>query len=369
MTSSSKNALTPYLKKLVVEPPTLEPKDLSKALELIFSDIPSDIQTAAFLSCLRLRGLDQEADYIAAAVTTVLHFAKTIPPELVDSKGYIDIVGTGGDGQNTFNVSTSSAIVAAGMGLPVCKHGGKASTSSSGSGDLLKSLGVDLSHVNEVTTPEIVKKSKFCFLFAPSFHPGMGLVAHIRSQLGVPTIFNILGPLINPIPLRARVLGVYSEKLGESYAQAASILAKKNQTHEKTMVVFGEIVLDEISPIGYTKTWTIDKSGKIERNRISPKDFGLPEHDLSTVKSGTPQQNAEILSHILNQDNDEFKVKQDSNNHPLVDYILMNSAAVAVVSGIADNWVDGVALAKESIVSGAAKKALEDFQNSSKEVL
>ena len=340
MTTSSKNALTPYLKKLVVEPPTLEPKDLSEALELIFSDIPSDIQTAAFLSCLRLRGLDQEADYIAAAVTTVLHFAKTIPPELVDSKGYIDIVGTGGDGQNTFNVSTSSAIVA-----------------------------VDLSHVNEVTTPEIVKKSKFCFLFAPSFHPGMGLVAHIRSQLGVPTIFNILGPLINPIPLRARVLGVYSEKLGESYAQAASILAKKNQTHEKTMVVFGEIVLDEISPIGYTKTWTIDKSGKIERNRISPKDFGLPEHDLSTVKSGTPQQNAEILSHILNQDNDEFKVKQDGNNHPLVDYILMNSAAVAVVSGIADNWVDGVALAKESIVSGAAKKALEDFQNSSKEVL
>ena len=162
---------------------------------------------------------------------------------------------------------------------------------------------------------------------------------------------------------------MYSEKLGESYAQAASILAKKNQTHEKTMVVFGEVVLDEISPIGYTKTWTIDKSGKIERNRISPKDFGLPEHDLSTVKSGTPQQNAEILSHILNQDNDEFKVKQDGNNHPLVDYILMNSAAVAVVSGIADNWVDGVALAKESIVSGAAKKALEDFQNSSKEVL
>ena len=146
---------------MVVEPPTLEPKDLSKALELIFSDIPSDIQTAAFLSCLRLRGLDQEADYIAAAVTTVLHFAKTIPPELVDSKGYIDIVGTGGDGQNTFNVSTSSAIVAAGMGLPVCKHGGKASTSSSGSGDLLKSLGVDLSHVNEVTTPEIVKNQSF----------------------------------------------------------------------------------------------------------------------------------------------------------------------------------------------------------------
>lgn len=357
--TTTRNVLTPFLKKLVNEPPTLTPEDLSEALRLIFKDVASDIQTGAFLSALRLRGLDQEANYIAAAVNTVLEFAKTIPPEKVDPKGYIDIVGTGGDGQNTFNVSTSSAIVAAGMGLPVCKHGGKASTSTSGSGDLLKSLGVDLSKVDESTTPEIVAKSNFCFLFAPSFHPGMGLVAHIRSQLGIPTIFNILGPLINPIPIQSRILGVYSEKLGESYAHAASILAKQSKVHVKTMVVFGEVVLDEISPVGQTKIWTIDQEGHITRGKISPKDFGLPEHELSTVKSGTPEENAKVLLQILNQEG-EYVIKKD--NHPLVDYILMNSAALAVVTGLASNWLDGMELAKQSIKSGSALKALEDLK-------
>ncbi|EGW35790.1 anthranilate phosphoribosyltransferase [Spathaspora passalidarum NRRL Y-27907] len=359
---SSKNVLTPYIKSLLLDPPTLTPNDLSEVLRIIFKGIPSEIQTSAFLSVLRLRGLDQEANFIAAAVNTVLEFAKNIPAEEVDPAGYIDIVGTGGDGQNTFNVSTSSAIVAAGMGLPVCKHGGKASTSTSGSGDLLKSLGVELSSVNQTTTPQIVKNSKFCFLFAPSFHPGMGTVAHVRSQLGIPTIFNILGPLINPIPIQARVLGVYSEKLGESYAQAASILARSSNIHKRTMVVFGEVVLDEISPIGYTKYWLVEQDGVITTGRISPGDFNLPEHDLSLVKSGTPQENAEVLLHILRQDQEEYIVK-DKDNHPLVDYILMNSAALAVVSGLADNWIAGVELAKKSIVSGAAINALEDFKS------
>lgn len=367
---NNKNVLTPYIKALMVDPPNLSPNDLSSVLKCIFEGVPTDVQTAAFLSILRLRGLDQEANFIAAAVTTVLDFAKNIPPETVDTEGYIDIVGTGGDGQNTFNVSTSSAIVAAGMGLPVCKHGGKASTSTSGSGDLLKSLGVDLCNINEKTTPEIVKKSKFCFLFAPSFHPGMGTVSHVRSQIGIPTIFNILGPLINPIPIKARVLGVYSEKLGESYAHAASILAQKSKIHKRTMVVFGEVVLDEISPIGSTKYWMIEGDGVIQRGTISPHDFGLPEHELETVKSGTPQENADILLHILRQDDPQYIVHDEPNaNHPLVDYILMNSAAVAVIAGLAENWKHGVQLAKQSIVSGEALKALKDFQSAVNDIV
>lgn len=357
---SNNNILTPYIKSLFMDPPNLTPGDLGVALRCIFRGIPSDIQTAAFLTALRMRGLDQESKYIAAAVTAVLEFSNVIPPELVDEEGYIDIVGTGGDGQDTFNVSTSSAIVAAGMGLPVCKHGGKASTSTSGSGDLLKCLGVNMMNVDHGTTPEIVKKSKFCFLFAPAFHPGMGKVTHIRSQLGVPTIFNILGPLINPIAIKARILGVYSEKLGEAYAAAASILAKESKVHQKTMVVFGEIGLDEISPTGYTKTWTIDKTGSITTDRICPADFGLPEHDLKKVKSGTPEQNAELLLHILRQDEPEFKVRD--TNHPIVDYILMNSAALAVVSGAASSWTEGVQQAKDAIASGRALAALEAFK-------
>lgn len=358
----SKNILTPYIKSLMMEHPNLTPEDLSTVLKLVFRGIPSDVQTAAFLTGLRLRGLDHEPDYIAAAVGTTLEFSDAIDPQTVSSEGYIDVVGTGGDGQNTFNVSTSAAIVAAGMGLPVCKHGGKASTSSSGSGDLLKHLGVDLSVVNATTTPEIVKNSQFCFLFAPSFHPGMGKVAGIRGQLGIPTIFNILGPLINPIPIRARILGVYSEKLGESYALAAAKLAASNAAHIRTMVVYGEVGLDEISPTGNTKYWMVQTDGTIEKGSVCPRDFNLPEHTLSLVRSGTPQQNAETLYHILRQDNSEFKIK-DKDNHPIVDYILMNSAALAVVADIASSWQEGVEIAKRAITSGQALKELDNFKS------
>ncbi|KAK8443277.1 anthranilate phosphoribosyltransferase [Candidozyma auris] len=358
---STKNVLTPYIKSLFLEPPNLTPTDLSTVLKSMFRGIPSDIQSAAFLTALRMRGLDHEPEFIAAAVQTILEFSDHIPPQLVAKEGYVDIVGTGGDGQNTFNVSTSAAIVAAGMGLNVCKHGGKASTSTSGSGDLLKCLGVDLSVVNKDTTPAIVKKSNFCYLFAPSFHPGMGKVAHIRSQMGIPTIFNILGPLMNPIPLRARILGVYSEKLGESYAVAAAQLAQRSPAHERTMVVWGEIGLDEISPTGNTKCWLVDEKGEITRTVISPKNFKLPEHSLASVRSGTPEENAETLLHILRQDSPKYMLK--TINDPLVDYILMNSAAVAYVAGLARDWEEGMALAVDSIKSGKAAKALEDFKS------
>ncbi|KAK7686802.1 hypothetical protein QCA50_009875 [Cerrena zonata] len=361
MASQSKNVLTPYIKSLLLNPPNLSPADLETVLRYMFKGIPSTVQMASFLTALRLRGLDHDPKYIAAAAQVLIEFASKVDPESLHLEGYIDIVGTGGDGQNTFNVSTSSAIVASGMGLRVCKHGGKASTSTSGSGDLLKCLGVDLSSVNSTTTADIVKKTNFCFLFAPSFHPVMGKVASIRAELGIPTIFNILGPLINPMPLRARILGVYSENIGESYAQAVSEMVKSSKHHERTMIVHGKIGLDEISPVGFTKCWIIDKDGDITINYISPKDFDLPDHNIDTVKSGTPEENAKTLLHILRQDHEDFKIK-DSGNHPIVDYILLNSAALAVVSGLCTSWVEGVELAKESIRSGAANSELESFK-------
>lgn len=361
---SSPNVLTPYIKSLFLEHPNLTPNDLANCLRFIFKGLVNDTQIAAFLTALRMTGLDHKPEYIAAAVSTILEFSNVISPDLVAPEGYIDIVGTGGDGQNTFNVSTSAAIVAAGIGLPVCKHGGKASTSTSGSGDLLKCLGIDLMHVTAETVPEIVKSSNFCFLFAPAFHPGMGKVAAIRGQLGIPTIFNILGPLINPIPLKAKVLGVYSEALGEAYAEATAKLEAERKIHQKSIVVFGEIGLDEVSPIGFTKIWIVDEDAKITKSRISPLDFGLPEHELSLVKSGTPEENAEILLHILHQDKPEYRIKKEgANNHPLVDYILMNTAILAFASGKASNWKEGVELARVSIVSGSALKALDGFKD------
>lgn len=358
---SSKNVLAPYIKSLLLQPPNFTPGDLVTVLRLIFKDVPGDVQVATFLTALRMTGLDHEPEFIAAAASTVLEFSHVIDPEAVKGQGFVDIVGTGGDGQDTFNVSTSAAIVGAGMGLNVCKHGGKASTSTSGSGDLLRSLGIDLSSVNHNTVASIVEQSKFCFLFAPSFHPGMGIVAGVRAQLGIPSIFNILGPLLNPVPIKARILGVYSKKLGESYALAAAELAKKSAVHEKTMVVFGEVGLDEISPIGFTTCWTIDADGEITQTRISPATFGLPEHPLSSVKSGTPAENAEVLLHILRQDEPIYSVLAASR-HPVVDYILMNAAALAFVTGQCDSWKDGVALASAAIASGSALDALEAFK-------
>lgn len=354
--------LTPYIKSLFLQRPNLTPDDLGIVLRAIFREIPLDVQTAAFLTSMRLRGLDHQPEFIISAVQTILEFSDVVLPALVDPMGYVDIVGTGGDGQNTFNVSTSAAIVAAGMGLKVCKHGGKASTSKSGSGDLLSCLGLDLSVVNKDSTPEILKLSRFCYLFAPAFHPGMGKVASIRSQLGIPTIFNILGPLLNPIPIRARILGVCSEELGDSYAQAAAELVKSSTVPVNTMVVFGEIGLDEISPVGFTKCWNIDSEGEISRFTISPSDFGLPEHGLDTVRSGTPLENAEVLLHILRQDLPKY-IAKNGDLHPLIDYIIMNSAAVAVVAGLCNTWVEGVELARESIISGNAVVALDTFKS------
>ncbi|KAG7693670.1 hypothetical protein KL932_004286 [Ogataea haglerorum] len=350
--------LTPYIRKLVDNAASFSVDDFAAALRLVFQGQTNDIELASFLTALRIRGLDFDSEYIATAVETILQFSDVIPGHTVDPEGYIDVVGTGGDGQNTFNVSTSAAIVGAGMGLKVSKHGGKASTSTSGAGDLMTNLGVELHKVDSKSVPGIVASSRLCFLFAPAFHHGMAKVAPVRASLGIPTIFNILGPLLNPIPIKARILGVYTEALGRTYCEAAVKLDRKSgREPAETMVVFGEVVLDEISPIGATKVWRYNKeTGNIDEFKLHPADFGLPEHPLDHVRSGTPKENAELLTKILNNELDLA-----SGAHPVVDYILMNAGALAVVGGLASSWKAGVELARKSVSSGAAKQALDGF--------
>lgn len=351
-------SLTLYLKKLVLRPPTLEPADLVAVLDELLADRASDIQMAAFLSGLRITGLDQSPEFIAAAAKRLMNEAQKIDPVKVDPAGYIDIVGTGGDGQNTFNVSTTASIVAAGIGISVCKHGGKASTSASGAGDLLTSLGVNMANVTNLTAPEILKSSKYCFLFAPVFHPALAKIAVLRKELGIPSIFNILGPLLNPIPLKARIVGVYSEALGNVFAKAIKELnLSAGRPSSRALVVWGCEGLDEISPAGYSKVWELKPSGAIEEYTLHPSDFGLPTHELSTVKSGTPQENAKVVEALVNNELPE--------NHPILDYVLINSAAVAYIDGIANDWKHGVQLARESIKSGRSKSALADFVKAS----
>lgn len=349
--------LAPHLVKLLHNPELYTTGDLISALRSIFDEEANDVETAAFLTALRIRKLDFNADFIATAVETILSYSDSIPDEFVSSDGFIDIVGTGGDSQNTFNVSTSAAIIGAGMGLNICKHGGKASTSTSGSGDLMNKLGVELMKVNAKTAPSIVGESQLCFLFAPAFHHGMGKVANVRKQLGIPTIFNILGPLLNPINISSRILGVYTEELGRTYCEAAVKLDKSKGRKANTMVVWGKVGLDEISPIGSSKVWFYNKdTDAITEFELCPADFGLPEHSLDLVRSGSAEENAILLNKILNN---EFDVSAGVN--PLIDYILMNTAALAVVAGLTSNWKEGVELARKSVTSGEGKKALETF--------
>ncbi|CAI8508637.1 anthranilate phosphoribosyltransferase [Pichia kudriavzevii] len=353
--------LTVYIKKLVVTPPELTLQDFAAALDCIFSGNANDVEISSFLTALRIHKLDFNADFIATAVETILKYSEKIPDDQVDSDGYVDIVGTGGDSQNTFNVSTSAAIVAAGMGVNVCKHGGKASTSASGSGDLMNQLGVELMKVTSKSAPLIVKESKLCFLFAPAFHHGMGQVVNVRKQLGIPTIFNILGPLLNPINIKARILGVYTKELGRTYCEAAVKIDRANGKRANTMVVCGEVGLDEISPIGRTNVWYYNKEAdKIEEFTLTPEDFGLPEHSLDLVRSGTPIENAVVLKEILKMNKEQVQ----PGINPLVDYIFMNAGALAVVSGLAQDWKHGVELAREAVYSGKAQTALDEFISS-----
>ncbi|VEU20035.1 DEKNAAC100371 [Brettanomyces naardenensis] len=350
--------LTPYIKALLTEPPILSLEEFSKALGLIFDGEANDIETSSFLTALQLRKLHFNAEFLATAVETILQYSEKIPATSVDKDGYIDIVGTGGDSKNTFNVSTSAAIVGAGMGLKVCKHGGNASTSTSGAGDLMSELGVQLMKINAETAPTVIGDSDLCFLFAPAFHHGMARVINVRKNLGIPTIFNILGPLLNPIPLKARILGVYTEDLGKVYCEAAVKLDKKRgRKPANTMVVWGEIGLDELSPVGKSKVWKYnDKTDSVDEFTLSPKDFGLPEHSLDLVRSGTPAENAVTLRNILGNN-----VETEPGKNPLVDYVLLNAAALAVVGGLTVDWKEGVKIAYKSISSGAALDALEKF--------
>lgn len=352
--------LTPYIQALLENPPTLTQTQFTKALRLIFDGEANDIEISSFLTAIRLRKIDFDSEFIANAVQTILEYSDKIDLSKIDPDGYFDIVGTGGDSQNTFNVSTSAAIIGAGMGLNICKHGGKASTSKSGAGDLMSKLGVNLMKVNADSVPTVVNESNMCFLFAPAFHRGMGKVVNVRKNLGIPTIFNILGPLLNPIPLKGRILGVYTRELGETYCMAAiKSDKKKGRRPARTFVVWGEVGLDEFSPTGKSVVWNYnEKNDEIEEFTVSPKDFGLPDHSLNLVRSGTPEENAVKLREILSLKS--IKPGDDA----LVDYILMNSSALAVMGGLTDNWKEGVNIAIQSITSGSALRALDKFVES-----
>lgn len=366
-------------------------------------------QIGSALTCLKFCRLDIQAETFALAARIFLDCCLDVyvPPldneneeyaataagaEAVEYRGTLDLVGTGGDGKDTFNVSTTAAMVAAGVkGVRVCKHGAKASSSTSGSADLLMSLGIPLLSLPASQLPSVLRKSKFSFLFAQLYHPALAPLGPIRRSLGFPTIFNVLGPLINPAKPERCILGVHSYYLGRIFAEAL----RKRGT-QRAWIVCGQEGLDEISPAGKTDVWQLS-DGEITEFTIEPADFGLAAHPLEHVGSHSADENAAIvlkmfstpasdslpsepLAQNLALDPADFQefapetlvhvrslptIPRNVRLQAVRDYTLLQSAALLFVGSYAPTLKAATALARESIESGAALRALETFRDES----
>ncbi len=296
----------------------------------------TDVQKSALLIALRMKG--ETADEITGAAMAM---RERVTPLDVDSRDQlIDTCGTGGDGRGTFNISTIAALVAAGAGANVAKHGNRAVSSSCGSADLLAALGVNLD-LDAARMSEVLRRAGIAFLFAPKLHPAMSAVASVRRELGVRTIFNVLGPLTNPAFARRQVLGVYAERLVETVAR---VLAALGAVH--ALVVHSRDGLDEISVSAPTLVCEV-RDG-LRTYEITPEELGVRSHAIEELAGGDVQANAAIARAVLSG--------SEGARH---DVVIANAGAALYVAGAAGTIRDGVALAHESIVSGKAMRKLE----------
>ncbi|KAK4705190.1 anthranilate phosphoribosyltransferase, partial [Phenoliferia sp. Uapishka_3] len=318
----------PLLKKLVVNPAGFSLDDVRASFcHLAAPAGAAPSQMGAFLAALHLTGKDSQAGVVAACAEVMQKHALAVDVGDHGVGPVCDIVGTGGDGHNTFNVSTTSGIVAAGAGCRVYKHGNKAATSSSGSADILMSLGCPVTTLAPSAISTAAATSPFLFLFAPNYHPAMVRVAPVRKAIAFPTVFNALGPLINPARPTAMIVGVHSKYLGPLFAEALKITGVK-----RAWVVCGAEGLDEISPAGPTNIWDL-KDGVITERVVSPETFGLQPQTLESVRGGTPEENATTLITLL-----EGKLPLD---HPVENFVAANSGALLFLSGLAKDPIDG----------------------------
>jgi anthranilate phosphoribosyltransferase len=297
----------------------------------------TDVQKSAYLTALAMKG-ETIDEITGSAVGMREHCVK-----LLHDMDVLEIVGTGGDGANSFNISTTSALVISAAGIPVAKHGNRAASSKSGAADVLEALGVNIK-IAPARSTELLKKINICFLFAQNYHVAMRFVGPIRKELGIRTIFNILGPLANPAGANMELMGVYSADLVEPLARVLANLGVK-----RALVVFGIDGLDEISMSAPTKVCEV-KDGTFTSYEIKPEDFGFKRCSKDDLVGGTPEENAQITRDIL-----------DGKRGPKRDAVLMNSGAAIYMAGKADSIAAGIEMAKEIIDSGKAKEQLEKF--------
>ncbi|KZF22267.1 hypothetical protein L228DRAFT_247919 [Xylona heveae TC161] len=412
-------SITPLLKRLWPSPgdAKVSPDEIALALSHIFTNSLSPVQAGALLTALHFTGWDRKGDVIAKSAEVMRLAAAPVDTKALRALvrrrgrkegtyrgGFCDIVGTGGDSHNTFNISTTSSILASSL-LLLSKHGNRASTSKSGSADVLAAMAPKAPNLQAINAESLIKvydESNYAFLFAPVFHPGMKHIATVRRELGWRTIFNLLGPLANPVDvaIEARVIGIARKDLGPAFAQALKLSGAK-----KAMIICGEEDLDEISCAGRTLCWRLSERPNpdfrgpkneedeeittsdedapprnfvdVEHFYLSPEDFGLPAHPLSEVSPGKlPEENAEILTKLLKN--------QLPRDDPILHFVLMNTAALFVVAGICDadtsnmgpgddgkvitergpgggRWKEGVRRARWAVESGEAWKSWSSF--------
>jgi anthranilate phosphoribosyltransferase len=315
----------------------LTEEQAADVMEEIMSGDATPAQLAAFLTALRLKG--ETVDEITGMARVMRAKACRIECD----GALLDTCGTGGDASRTFNVSTAAAFVAAAAGARVAKHGNRAMSSQCGSADVLEALGANIDLPPEAATA-CLQRTGFCFMFAPRFHPAMRFAAGPRREIGIRTVFNVLGPLCNPAGASRQVLGVADGALGDKMAHVLVRLGC-----ERAIIVHGEEGLDELSPSGPSQVWEV-ADGVVREYSVSPPDAGLTIHPLSSVAGGMAEDNARMLRSVL-----------DGERGALRDFTLLNATAGLLAYGLAADLADGVTKAARAIDDGGALAKLERF--------
>ena len=330
----------------VVERIDLEEDEMSEVVEMMMEGEATPGQISAFLVALRMKG--ESVAEITGAAKVMLDKATKIESS---REVIVDLCGTGGDRQGTFNVSTAAAFVVAGAGVPVAKHGNRSVSSYVGSADVLEALGVNINHSIEVAR-KCLDEAGIVFLFAPLYHPAMKNVAGPRKEIGVRTVFNILGPIVNPAGVRHQVVGVYSEVLLDPVVKVL-----RNLGHKSAMVVHGSDSMDEITVTGKTVVAEL-RDGMVKKYQFDPADIGIKKWSINDLKGGrTAKENARIFMSILKGEEKEAKR----------DIVLINAAAAIYVSETSPDIMEALERAVDSLESGKALSKFEELARITKQ--
>ncbi len=313
-------------------------EEMQEVFGAVMDGQTTDVQKSALLIALRMKG--ETPDEITGAAMAM---RERVTPLDVDRQTLVDTCGTGGDGRGTFNISTVAAIVAAAAGASVAKHGNRAVSSSCGSADLLAALGVHID-LDAPRMSQTLRRVGIAFLFAPKLHPAMSAVAGVRRELGVRTIFNVLGPLTNPAFAKRQVLGVYAERLVETVARVLAALGA-----EHALVVHSRDGLDEISVSAPTRVCEV-RGGEIRSYEVTPEEIGVRTHAIQEMAGGDARENANIARAVLRGG--------DGARH---DIVAANAGAALYVAGLAPSIREGVAIASDTLRSGRAAAKLEEL--------